>query len=286
MLRLWTSFMSACGWCYLYTGMVLIIVFPVIAVACLSIGAVFFEKVVGTPWLLSVPLCPIGSFPYKEFIGAGIPDSGLCSSSTAEFTVQVPVWLIANRDVEHTMFLVHNLWNYDIDMAVCSGSCEDPSIEFAVSRIEGPSSSELRGAREDGFLPSDFFDQSNHARVYCPNSTLETVGRERTATCQSANGDYFRLKGGFEKIEIGRVKYSELQTDQTRLVFKSVRVTPRNFIELPQLFWFSRCKSGMNSVLIAGIVMLVLSVALPFLWVLGVRVVQSVDENGRRYIMV
>jgi hypothetical protein len=145
MRRAWVEFLNHWGGLYFYGGMVCMPVLPVIAVVFILVGALALQKSSATPWLLSVPLCPAGSFPSTEFIGAALPESGVCPSAPANFAVHLPISLIPHLDLNQTMFLVHNLWNYDIDLALCSGSCENPSIRFAASRSDGVSSSDLRG---------------------------------------------------------------------------------------------------------------------------------------------
>jgi hypothetical protein len=235
-----------------------LISFPIIGLVCTIVGAIADGRMTGTPWLLSIPLCPTGTFPYSEYIGDWIPESGVCSSGPAQFRILFPLSQVENRDTEQTVFLVHNLWNYQISVGLCSDSCENPPFLFNHSRTDG--AKDLESLLEDDLLPSDLIGPSDHVRVFCPNSSLPSRGREPAPVCQDPSGAWYDLDGLFEKLEVGKVKYSGLSSNQTSVVFRALTVTPRDFIEAPQMYWFSEGKAGsMNDVLITGIVFFTLT---------------------------
>jgi hypothetical protein len=249
-----------CSW------LVVVAVFPVIGIVCTVVGAVQYRKISRTPWLLSVPLCPVESLPTADYVGNWIPDTGVCPSSPPlQFAIQFPVWLVQNPDTEQAVFLIHNLWNYDMNLTLCPGPCENSPFRADLSRSWGSSSSELREITEDGFLPSGFFDGGGKVRVYQPDSG----GGLRS---QRWDGEPCALRGLFEKIEIGTVKYSAVcECFERALVFTNLRATAADLIHPPQLYWGSWAKQqSMNGVLISGIVLLSFA---GLVWVLSIVVV-------------
>jgi hypothetical protein len=231
---------------------------PVIGVVCTVVGAVY-PKPPRTPWLFSIPLCPTGTFPYTQYVGNWIPDTGVCSAyPPPEFAIPFPLSSIEQPEIEQTVLLIHNLWSYEIQLTLCSQPCSTSPFLFKLARDGVSSFHGLHMIAADGFLPSALVTDKK-VNVYCPNP-INLNRPEPASSCPKATGL-------FEKIEIGQVRYSDLnKSSEGSLVFRTLLATPRDINFRPQLYWASWAKPPrMNAVLITGIVFLSLG---GFLWLL------------------
>jgi hypothetical protein len=257
-LNLWMS--DAQDWCFLCIAL-FIVAIPIIGIVCTAIGAVRYATMGRTPWLVSLPLCPTGSFPYQTYIG-NWPGLGVCQNFNPNLRVPLPYDMIKEPAVEQKAFLIHNLWNYQISGSLRAQSSTG-GFTFSLSRnriLSSSFSSNGVDIAKSDFIDGGFFGPDDRVKIYCPNVTVSIDGQH--PSCDRSRGDFAFLTSRYEKVELGEVNYDDISGGGSlEFVFSALSAVPTDFLDPPQLYWLSFGRVGMNAILITGIVFASITVA-------------------------
>jgi hypothetical protein len=140
---------------------------------------------------------------------------------------------------EHTAYLLHNLWDYSGSVSLRNDRNESV-FSFQLSRtinMTDPESQAPPNAAIPTPFPSLFYTREKLS-IYCPERTLITDKLRLYDACGTAPGWPFELRGHFETLELGSVKYSDVG-GAMKIVFENLTGVPRNYVDIPQMYWMS-----------------------------------------------
>jgi hypothetical protein len=211
------------------------------------------DKYFRTELMVSVPLCPESGNRTCDYVGKNLDKCSAHDPLELELSLAASSVLGIKKDQK--VFLVHNIWNYNFSVDVYDSS-KTNVIFHSFSRKDSQADEE--SAKERGnfmkeVLPGEFFED-NRFWISCPKPTLITRELGLEPGCNSTFGSLTRASDTrFETIELGFINYEKAGTDAF-IVFKDLRVTPRDYVEIPQLFWASCTENKRREALqIAGI---------------------------------
>jgi hypothetical protein len=224
------------------TILLLVIVLPV-AVLVISGGLTWGlgnrqEKYFRTELLVSIPLCPESNNRTCDYVGKDLDKCG--PHDPWELQISLATSNVLGTKKNQKVILIHNIWNYNFSLEVNDSSKTNIIFQASAQRDAQPND---KSAKESGrfikeILPDVFF-QEDRFWIGCPRPTLITRDLGIEPDCVDRFGALAPpAETRFETIELGDINY-EKAGNMTWLIFKDLRVVPRDYVQTPQLFWAS-----------------------------------------------
>jgi hypothetical protein len=220
-----------------------------LGVVLMSIGGGLLTRSYSTV-AISVPLFPETGDEFGLFAGA--------TSSTGNLTVDFSLSELVMPDSTHDIYLVHNLWGYDISLSVIDGF-GNSALAFDDSRnVEGSPEIEVARPTERWTVP-EWARFGREMFVKCPaGSTLVTTAEDVEPSCLALGGALMPIGEHLEALWIGSLPCAILQPPAT-FVFHELIGLPMDFVQVPQMYIVS-WKLTTSTFFIAGAVLLPLGV--------------------------
>jgi hypothetical protein len=160
---------------------------------------------------------------------------------------------IVSPDEPQIGYLIHNLWGYNFTLRICPSAvaCADGFAKTFVHNVDFSAPNQTL----DMPFTLDLFPAANftggRTTVECPIPTLITQALGVEPWCKD-KGYPVRLQGPFQYFEVGEVTYQNIANDVVWIVFENFGALPRDYINVPQMYWASWKTSDAEKFIIAG----------------------------------
>ena len=175
--------------------------------------------------------------------------------------MNVDIYLL---DIEHpgdkqTIYLLHNLWGYDINLSIVDAN-EDLLMEFvSVSNIDYETYAQPEDFLDLEILPDSML-YSGNPYVKCPTiHTLITMEEMVEPMCEELGGTLLTINERLQKIVVGDFTFADA-VPPIRFVFHNLKVLPMDFIQTPQMYIASWRVTRKSALMSAGTVMTIVSI--------------------------
>ena len=235
-------------------------VFLVAGVSVLSVGLVRPGYYCSTV-LFSVPIFPTTVDNFSWYIGVNPPqvlDSYVFPlESLGDTDVDMLLLDINHPEQPQDVFLLHNLWGYDINLSIVD-SDRAHLYEFEARRnIDYESHVETQDFVESDILPSELMHHGN-AYVKCSaNHTLITMEEDIEPMCHELGGSLLNIDERLQTLHVKEVIFSR-GNPPIHFIFHNLKVLPMDFIHTPQMYIVSWKKTNRSTLLAVGIPLIVI----------------------------
>jgi hypothetical protein len=231
--------------CVIVTG----ITIGVVSLAMTIVCTVFTEasliasdpQAIERHFLVAIPLWPIRPGGATSYVATPFSPSQVASEVSTSVSLPVSKTHLTPVEGTHQIVLLHTCWNYHASISACDGlgNC---SYHFEISRelnLSDPNDhSRVKPALLSSHLPETFFKSVSDEDVYvlCPVSTFHTRKHYLDPICRQTPVPH-RLTGGFEKQEVGWVRWDAVAGDEAHLVVDNFTCLPRDYVAIPEAYW-------------------------------------------------
>jgi hypothetical protein len=228
---------------------------------------------------VSVPLFP--STPERTGVFVGV---SLSPNSSADFfpfdppenlTIEFSLSELVKLDVRQDVYLLHNLWGYDISLTVLDGFNASVLTFDDLRNLDGLAEADVARPAEPWAVP-EWARIDREMYVKCPTGhTLITADEEAEPGCAVFGGVLIPIAEYLQALPAGALVWGELEPP-VRFVFSELTALPMDFVQVPQMF-IASWSQPWSGIFVAGIVCLVMvGVAPVALWfAVGVRFVDG-----------
>lgn len=227
-------------------------IFLIIGIPCWIIGS-FRPFYYAADFLVSLPIYPTTEDGMSYWIGSktGNAIEEYSQGIPIEIPVSVELSYKASSKVKLDLYLIHNLWGYNVSMHINEaeffkletkdiyklnpiGNTTIPSMKY-MATVEMPKELQEYGA----------------FRIKCPFSTLITIENELEPKCSREIGYFMKLVGKYQVSHIGTIIPLEKGPYTLPIIFDNITVLPYDFIETPQMYLAAWTKT--DSTILAGV---------------------------------
>jgi hypothetical protein len=221
---------------------------------------------------ISVPFFPETGDEFGLFVGVTAGSDIVPRGRTGNLTIDFSLSELESPEAVHDLYIVHNLWGYDISLTVVDGSLT-AILTFDDSRnIEGSPEVTVTRPTEQWVVP-EWVRFGREMFVKCPaGHTLITAAEDAEPGCEAIGGALMPIGERLEALFVGSIDCAELQPPVS-IVFHELVGLPMDFVQVPQVY-IASWRWVTSIMFIAGAVLLPLSliVCTSHIWVIVGRI--------------
>lgn len=201
--------------------------------------------------LFSVPLFSTQEDNYGWYIGITpqepVAESVYSISELGDIDIEMTVLEIEDPEEEQTLYLLHNMWGYDIDITVMDAR-KDVYLKFSTQR--NLDYDEIDSNIVSETIPSELM---HHGYVFtrCPtNHTLITMEENVEPDCNNPGGYIMPIRHDLQRISLGKFTFNSC-VPPIHFIFHKLRALPMNFVDTPQMYITSWKDKSTRTVLLS-----------------------------------